>query len=67
MNYMTANVNFLYRGIMYIESFDNALSIFKFFGQKKPLDNENIYEVYGSFAKVFVAIYTHLETFSIKD
>ena len=52
---------------MFIKSFDNARLIFKIFGQNKTLDNENTYKMYWIFAKFSNTIYTHLETFFIKD
>ena len=52
---------------MCIKSFEKARLIFKIFGQKKPSDNENTYKMYEIFAKFSNTIYTHLETFFIKD
>ena len=40
---------------------------FRDFWPEKPSDNENKYKMYGIFAKFSNTIYTHLETFFIKD
>ena len=51
---------------MCIKTFDYAPLIFKILAEK-PSDNENVYKIYGIFAKFSYTIYTHLKMFFIKD